>query len=45
MLCRDEVRGEQACQNILSQVKTSFSDENKEVDENLLKLQKLILVI
>jgi dehydrogenase/reductase SDR family protein 12 len=38
MLCRDETRGEQARQDILSQVKTS---ENKEVGENLLKLHKV----
>src|ERR1051325_10511573 len=40
MLCRDETRGEQARQDILSQVKTS-SENQKEVDENLLKLQKV----
>ncbi|CAB4376159.1 unnamed protein product [Rhizophagus irregularis] len=41
MLCRDETRGEQARQDILSQVKTSFTAENKEVDVNLLKLHKV----
>jgi dehydrogenase/reductase SDR family protein 12 len=38
MLCRDETRGEQARQDILSQVKT---ENQKEVDESLLKLQKV----
>src|SRR5687768_7409736 len=42
MLCRDGIRGEQARQDILSDMKASASDENrKEVDENLLKLQKV----
>jgi dehydrogenase/reductase SDR family protein 12 len=40
MLCRDEIRGEQARQDILSLVKTSALAENQ-VDENLLKLQKV----
>ncbi|GBB86665.1 hypothetical protein RclHR1_13040001 [Rhizophagus clarus] len=41
MLCRDETRGEQARQDILSQIKTSFATENKVVDDNLLKLHKV----
>jgi len=38
MLCRNEIKGEQARQDILSQVST---ENQKEFDENLLKLQKV----
>src|ERR1051325_8836036 len=38
MLCRDEIKGEQARQDILSQIST---ENQKNFDENLLKLQKV----